>query len=67
MEQRIGVEGIVGRRMLQLHLIEANFQFLRQQHGERRICALPHLDHRHHQRHHALPVDADESVWCETR
>jgi hypothetical protein len=48
--------------MLQLDLIEADFQFLGQQHGERRIDALTHLDHRHHQRDCALAVDADEGV-----
>jgi hypothetical protein len=66
-EDRVGVERIVGRGMLQLDLIEADFQLLRQQHGERRIGALPHLDHRHHQRDCALAVDADEGVGRKRR
>jgi hypothetical protein len=66
-EDRIGVERIVGRGMLQLDLIEADFQFLGQQHGERRIGALPHLDQRHGQRDVAASLDADEGVGRKRR
>ncbi len=64
-ENRVGIEGVIGRSMLEPHLIEADLQLLRQQHGERRVDALPHLHHRHHQRHRTLSIDADESVGGE--
>jgi len=66
-EDRIGVERIVGRGMLELDMIEADFQFLGQQHGHRCVDTLTHLDHRHHQRDCALAVDADEGVGCKRR
>lgn len=62
MQDRIGVERIVGRGMLQLDLIEADFQFLGQQHGHRCVDTLAHLGHRHGQRDVAGSLDADEGV-----
>ena len=54
LQHRVGVQRVVGRRVLEPHLIEADLQFLREQHGNGGVDALAHLDHRHHQRHDAL-------------
>ena len=46
-DQRIGVELFVGRRMLEMHLLQANIELFCDQHRDRRIGALAHLDIRH--------------------
>jgi hypothetical protein len=51
--------------MLDLHLIEADLQFLGQEHGDRGVGALPHLDIGHDQGHTAIARDADEGIGRE--
>ncbi len=65
MEQRIGVERVVRWRVLEDDLVEPDLQFLRQQHGQRGVGALSHLDHRHDQGDLTLAIDADEGVRYE--
>ena len=65
-KESVGVE-LTGGCMLQPDLVEADLQLLRQQHRQRGVRSLPHLDHWHHKCHHALAVDADEGVWREGR
>jgi len=43
-------------------LLEADFELFGEQHRHGGVDALPHLDHRHHERHHALSIDADERI-----
>ena len=64
-QQRIGVELLVGRRMLQPHLVEIHLQLFGDQHRDGRVGALAHFDIGHGQ--HDLPVgrDADEGVGRE--
>ena len=48
-EQRIGVELLVRRRVLELHLVEVHLQLLGDQHRDRGVGALAHLDVGHGQ------------------
>ena len=61
-EQRIAVELVAGRCVLQRHPREIGVELFRQNHGYRGVDALPHLDLRHHQRRLAGWIDADESI-----
>ncbi len=49
-EQRIAVELLVGRRVLQPHLRQIDLQLFGDQHRDRRVGALAHLDIGHGQR-----------------
>jgi hypothetical protein len=64
-EQRHAVQGLVGRRVLHAHLVELHAQLLGQQHRGAGVDGLAHLDHRHHEPHAAVGVDADEGVGRE--
>ena len=61
-ENRIGIQRVVGRSVLESNLVQPDLQLLRQQHRHGGVDALAHLDHRHDQRHGALTIDADEGV-----
>ena len=63
-EQRIGIEFFVRRRVLQAHLLQVHFELFSDQHRDRGIGALPHLDIGHGQNHLAVAADADEGVRC---
>jgi hypothetical protein len=58
----IAVQLVVGRGVLHHHFAEIDIELLGKNHGDRRVCALPHFDLRHHQRDLSGPIDADESV-----
>ena len=64
-EQRLGVEILVGRRMLELHLGEIYFQLLGEEHGYRCVRPLPHFDLVHDQGDATRAVDSDEGVGRE--
>ncbi len=64
---RVGIERVVGGRMLHRHGVEADLQLLGDQHGHRGVGALPHLDIGHGQRHRAVGGDAQKGVGRETR
>ena len=49
-------------RLLDLNLLPVGFQFLRQNHGQRRAHALPHLGARHHNRDLVVRSDPQISV-----
>ena len=64
-QQRVGVELLVGRRVLQPHLLEIDLQFFRDQHRDGRVGALAHFDIGHGQRNLPVGRDADEGVGGE--
>jgi hypothetical protein len=64
-QHRIEVQLLVGRRVLDAHPLPVRVEFFCDDHRERRVHALPHLDLRTDERHCALTVDADEGVRCE--
>ena len=64
-QQRIGVELFVGRRMLQPHLLEIHLQLFGDQHRDRGVGALAHLDIGHGQDDLPVALDADEGVGRE--
>ena len=66
-EYRIGVELVVGRRMLEADLVEPDLELFREEHGHRRVHALPHLDLPHDHGHAAIGADANEGVGREDR
>jgi hypothetical protein len=51
--------------MFDLHLFQVHFQLFGDQHRDRRIGALPHLDIRHGQNNPSIASDADEGVGRE--
>ena len=61
-KQRIAVELVAGRCVLQRHSREIGVELFRQNHRYRGVDALSHLDLRHHQRCRAGWIDADEGV-----
>ncbi len=61
-EARETVQLVVGRRVLDLHLVEADLQLLRQEHRHRGIDPLTHLDLPDDHGHAAVPADADERI-----
>ncbi|MGF6918952.1 hypothetical protein OKW28_003125 [Paraburkholderia sp. 40] len=61
-EQRVHEELFVGRRVIERDRAERHFEFLGDQHRNRRIDALAHLDLRYHERYLAGVVDLDERV-----
>ena len=61
----IAVEFVVRRRVLQRYLRKVGVEFLGENHRDRGVDALAHLDLRHHQRGPAFGVDADEGVGRE--
>ncbi len=67
MKDRIGIECVIGWCVLQPDLVEVHLQLLGDQHGQRRVHALAHLHHWHHQRHCARAVYANESVRSKVR
>ncbi len=64
-EQRVHEEFFVRRRVIERDRVERHFELFGDQHRDRRIHALPHLDLRHHQRDFARRVDLDEGVRLE--
>ena len=64
-EGGIAVELVVRRRMLERHLREIGVELLGEDHRNRGVDALAHLDLRHDQRGLAGLVDADEGVGRE--
>ena len=61
-EQRVHEEFFVGRRVIERDRVERHFELFGDQHRDRRIDALAHLDLRNHQRDLARRVDLDERV-----
>ena len=53
--------------MLHAHLVELDAEFLGQQHRRAGVDGLAHLDHRHHEAHAAVGIDADEGIGREGR
>jgi hypothetical protein len=51
--------------MLDTDVAHVDVELFRHQHRERRISALPHLDHRRYDRDLALTVEADEGIGRE--
>src|SRR5215210_5201408 len=51
--------------MFKTNLLQANLELFSDQHRDRRVGALPHLDVRHRQDDLAVAADMNESVWCE--
>jgi hypothetical protein len=47
-KDRVRIERVIRRGVLDFHLFESDLEFLRQKHRLRRVDALPHLDHWHH-------------------
>ncbi len=45
-----------------MHLLEVDLELFGNQHRDRRVGALPHLDIRHHKGDPPVAIDADESV-----
>ena len=66
-DERIGIQLVVGWRVLDLDLVEPYFELLRQEHGHRRVRALAHLNLPDDHRHAAVPADTDERVRRERR
>ena len=64
-QQRIAVELLVGRRMLQPHLVQVHLQLFGDQHRDRGVGALAHLDIGHGQDNLPVAADADEGVGRE--
>src|SRR3989454_11545560 len=61
-EERVGVELVVGRSVLELDLVQSYLELFRQEHRHRRVCALAHFDLIHDQRDPAVRADANERV-----
>ena len=66
-EERIGVELVVGRSVLEPDLVQSDLELFRQQHGHRGVRALTHFDLRHDERDPAVGADANERVRRENR
>ena len=64
-EEFVRVEVVVGRRVLDLDLIQSDLQLLGQEHRHRRVRALPHFDLTDDQGDPAIPADANERVRSE--
>ena len=64
-EQWLGVQRVVGGRVLEPDLAEIDFQLLGEQHRHRRVGPLPHFHLVHDERDAAVAVDADEPVGLE--
>jgi hypothetical protein len=64
-EQRIHVELFVRRRVLEAHLGELHLELFGDQHRDRRIGTLAHLDIGHGQDDLPVGPDPDECVGCE--
>ena len=61
-ENRIAIELVVRRRVFQLNFAEIGVELFGENHRDRRIDALPHLDLRHDQSGLAGVIDANKSV-----
>ena len=61
-EQRVHEELFIRRRVIERDRVERHFELFGDQHRDRRIDALPHLDLRNHQRDFARRVDLDKRV-----
>ena len=61
-DKRVTIELVVGGRMFDVDFAQIEFELLGDQHRQRSVGPLAHLDLRHHQRHQPFAVDADESV-----
>jgi len=59
---RIAVQLVVGRGVLHYDFAEIGIELLGKNHGDRRVCALSHLDLWHHQRGLSGPIDANKCV-----
>jgi hypothetical protein len=66
-DERIDVDLVVRRRMLDGDLVDVDLQLFGDQHRQRGVGALAHLDHGHHERHLARAIDAQERVRREGR
>ena len=53
--------------MLDRDLVDVDLELFGDQHRDRRIGPLPHLDDRHHERDFARAIDAQEGVRRERR
>jgi hypothetical protein len=62
---RIAVLACVSRCMLQHHLVEIDLELLGDQHRDRRVRTLSHLDVRHRERDRAVGTDPDERIGRE--
>src|SRR5688572_20219925 len=63
----MAVERLIRRRVLELHLVEADIELVREQLRLGRVRALPHLDVRQSQGGYTSPVNADEGVRGKSR
>ena len=61
-EHRVRVQLVVGRRVLEVDLVQSHLQFSRDQHGHRGVGALSHFDLVHDQRDPAVLADANKRV-----
>ena len=64
-DQGVAVKLFVGRSMLQAHLIKAHFQLFGDQHRDRGVGPLAHLDIGHDENDLAVVLNADEGVGRE--
>src|SRR5207253_3922014 len=63
-EDGVAVELVVGWRVFQYDLLVIGIQFLGEDHGDRCVNALTHLNLRHYERRLAGRIDANERVGC---
>ncbi len=61
-DERIGVDLVVRRRVFDRHLVDIHLELLGDQHRQRGIGSLAHLDHRHDESHPACAIDSQEGV-----
>jgi len=61
----IGVELVVGRRVLELDLVQPHLELFRDQHRHRGVGALSHFDLIHDERDPSIGADANERVGRE--
>ncbi|MCY1521118.1 hypothetical protein D9M68_559170 [compost metagenome] len=64
-QHRVGVAFVVGRGVLDHHLVEAHFQFFRDQRRHGGVGRLPHFHRLDDEEHLARAVDADIGVGAE--
>ena len=66
-DERIGIELVVRRRVLDRDLVDIDLELFGDQHRDRGIGSLSHLDDRHHERDFAGAIDAQKRVRRERR
>ena len=66
-DERVHVDLVVRRRVFDGHLVDIDLQLFGDQHGQRCVSSLAHLDHGRHERHLARAIDAQEGIRRERR